>query len=158
VTARVTNASACAAGAREEALRQTFCSTHVVLRCREGAWVSLTDPPAELHAESEACENIGVWPVLVGERSDRSTVLCSPIILADHPEIAPESPGDLFDSAEIDQMLVLNILAMTDEERREMRDCDPRARQILERTESLTGEEMMRLNGAVRELGMVRAR
>jgi hypothetical protein len=158
VTARVTNASACAAGAREEALRQTFCSTHVVLRCREGAWVSLTDPPAELHAESEPCENIGVWPVLVGERSDRSTVLCSPIILADHPEIAPESPGDLFDSAEIDQMLVLNILAMTDEERREMRDCDPRARQILQRTESLTGEEMMRLNGAVRELGMVRAR
>ena len=63
-------------------------------------------------------------------------MLASPIILSDHPEIAPESPGDLFDSGEIDQMLVLNILAMTDEERRDMRDSDPRAREILERTEA----------------------
>ena len=76
--------------------------------------------------------------MLVGEQGDRSTLLASPIILSDYPEIAPESPGDLFDSGEIDQMLVLNILAMTDEERRDMRDCDPRAREILERTEALS--------------------
>ena len=54
-------------------------------------------------------------------------------------------------------MLVLNILAMTDEERRDMRDCDPRAREILERTEALSDEQIMRLNGAVREFGVVRA-
>ena len=85
-------------------------------------------------------------------------MLASPIILSDHPEIAPESPGDLFDSGEIDQMLVLNILAMTDEERRDMRDSDPRAREILERTEALSDEQIMRLNGVVREFGLVRGR
>jgi hypothetical protein len=145
-------------GGREDALRQTFCSTHAVLRASTGAWVSLTDPPEELRVDAEQCENIGVWPVLVGDEHDRSTVLASPIILSDHPEIAPESPGDLFDSGEIDQMLVLNILAMTDEERREMRDSDPRSREILERTEALSGEQIMRLNGAVREFGLVRGR
>ena len=79
--------------------------------CAGGAFVSLTDPPPGLRAEAEACVNAGVWPVLVGEAGDRSTMLSSPIILPDHPQIAPESPGDLFDAGEIDQMLVLNILA-----------------------------------------------
>lgn len=145
-------------GAREDALRQTLCSTHVVLRACHGAWVSLTDPPAELRADAEGCENAGVWPVLVGEEGDRSTMLASPIILSDHPETAPESPGDLFDSGEIDQMLVLNILAMTAEERRDMRDSDPHAREILERTEALSHEQIMRLNGVVREFGLARGR
>jgi hypothetical protein len=158
LTVRVTNTTPWAGATREDALRQTFCSTHAVLRAPAGAWVSPTDPPEALRAEAEACECSGVWPVLVGEAGDRSTMLASPIILCDHPEIAPESPGNLFDSGEIDQMLVLNILAMTDEERREMRDCDPRAREILERTEALSNEEIMRLHGAVRELGLVRAR
>lgn len=143
---------------RKDALRSTFCSTHIVLRAHDGAWVSLADPPEALRSEVEACENSGVWPVLVGEEDDHSTMLASPIILADHPQIAPESPGNLFDSGEIDQMLVLNILAMTEQERRDMRDSDPRAREILERTEALTNEEIMRLHGAVREFGLVRAR
>jgi hypothetical protein len=154
----VANATPWAGSTRESALHQTFCSTHAVLRTRNGAWVSLSDPPEALRPQAEACENSGVWPVLVGEAGDRSTVLASPIILSDYPEIAPESPGNLFDSGEIDQMLVLNILAMTEEERRDMHDSDPRAREILERTEALTSEEIMRLNGAVREFGLVRGR
>jgi hypothetical protein len=96
--------------------------------------------------------------VLVGDGDDRSTMLSSPIILEDHPRIAPESPGDLFDGGEIDQMLVLNILSLTDEEKAEMRDSDPRTREILERTESLTPEQVMSLHGAVREFGMARER
>ena len=83
-------------------------------------------------------------------------MLASPIILEDHPRIAPESPGDLFDGGEIDQMLVLNILSLTDEEKAEMRDCDPRAREILERTEALTEDELMRLHGTIREFGSTR--
>jgi hypothetical protein len=94
--------------------------------------------------------------VLVGARGARDTLLSSRIILPDYPEIAPESPGDLFDGGEIDQMLVLNILAMTEEERRDMRDCDPKTREILERTEALSEEELMRLHGTIREFGMVR--
>jgi hypothetical protein len=158
ITVRVRNESAFDGGDREAALLQTFCSTHVVLRARGGAFVSLTDPPPEHAAAAAGCENAGVWPVLVGEAGDRSTVLASPIILEDHPQIAPESPGDLFDGGEIDQMLVLNILSLTEEERREMRDADPRTREILERTEALSEEELMRLHGAIREFGMARGR
>ena len=94
--------------------------------------------------------------MLVGEPGDRHTLLASPIILEDHPRIAPESPGDLFDGGEIDQLLVLNILSLTDEEKAEMRATDPRTREILERTEGLSEDELMRLHGAVREFGMAR--
>ncbi len=158
ITLRVWNASPFAGTTREAALEQTFCSTHAVLRATGGAFVSLTDPPAERADAARACQNAGVWPVLVGAEGDRGTVLASPMILPDYPEIAPESPGDLFDGGEIDQMLVLNILSMTEAERRDMRDCDPRTREILERTEGLSDEELMRLHGTIREFGMARGR
>jgi hypothetical protein len=142
---------------REAALARTFCSTHTVLRAAgDGAFVSLTDPPDALRAHAEACENAGTWPVLVGEPSARDTLLSSPIILEDHPRIAPESPGDLFDGGEIDQLLVLNILSLTDEEKAEMRATDPRTREILERTEALTPDELMRLHGAIRDWQVLR--
>ena len=83
-------------------------------------------------------------------------MLSSPIILEDHPRIAPESPGDLFDGAEIDQMLVLNILSLTDAEKAEMRATDPRAREILDRTEALTPDELTRLHGTIREWQVLR--
>jgi hypothetical protein len=142
VTVRVRNTTPVPQGAdRQRVLQQTFCSTHTVLR---GArFVSLTDPPEALRAQAEACENMGTWPVLVGE----DTMLSSPIILPDNPEVAPESPGDLFDGGEIDQLLTLSILAMTDEEKGEMRAADPRTRAILERTEALSRDELMRLHG-----------
>jgi hypothetical protein len=91
--------------------------------------------------------------VLAGEPGQRDTVLSSPIILEDHPRIAPESPGDLFDGGEIDALLTLNILSLTEAEKAEMRDGDPRAREILERTEALSEEQLMRLHGAIREFG-----
>jgi hypothetical protein len=126
------------------------------MRARDGSWVSATDPPEPVRAPAATCVQDGWWPVLVGEEGDRRTVLASPIILSDHPAIAPESPGNLFDSGEIDKMLVLNILAMTEDERRDMRDADPRAREILDRTEALSEEDIMRLHGAVREFGLAR--
>ena len=140
---------------REEALARTFCSTHTVLRtAAAGAFVSLTDPPDALRAAAEGCENQGTWPVLaggVGGGRLSDTLLSSPIILEDHPRVAPESPGDLFDGGEIDQMLVLNILSLTDDEKAEMRATDPRAREILERTEALTPDELLRLHGTIRD-------
>ena len=98
------------------------------------------------------CENAGLWPVLVGAPGARDTVLASPIILEDHPRIAPESPGDLFDGGEIDELLALNILALTDAEKAEMAASDPRVREILERTEGLTPEQLMALHGTVRDV------
>jgi hypothetical protein len=98
-------------------------------------------------SEATACWNAGCWPVLVGEPGQTDTMLASPIILEDHPRIAPESPGDMFDGGEIDQLLVLNILALTDEEKAEMAACDPRAAEILARVENLDPEQLMCLHG-----------
>jgi hypothetical protein len=92
----------------------------------------------------------------VGDPGRATTVLSSPIILEDYPRVAPESPGDLFDGGEIDQLLILNILALTDEEKVEMAASDPRAREILERTEALTPDQLMALHGTIREFGMAR--
>jgi hypothetical protein len=156
LTVRIENRTPFPGGTREEALERTFCSTHTILRARNGALVSATDPPPELRAAVEACSNEGTWPVLVGEPGERHTMLSSPIILEEYPRVAPESPGDLFDGGEIDQLLTLNILSLTEEEKEEMRASDPRAREILDRTEALSEQELMRLHGAIRDLRVVR--
>jgi hypothetical protein len=156
LTVTIANTSPWPGGPREAALEHTFCSTHTILRAPGGAFASLTDPPAELRDAAQACRNEATWPVLVGEPGRRDTLLSSPIILEDHPRIAPESPGDLFDGGEIDQLLALNILSLTDEEKAEMRASDPRAREILDRTEALSNEELMALHGAVRDFSEVR--
>jgi hypothetical protein len=137
-----------AGGSRHDALARTFCSTHVLLQARHGGvFVSLTDPPQDLAAEAATCRNAGCWPVLVGEPGRSDTMLASPIILEDHPRIAAESPGDMFDAGEIDQLLVLNILALTEEEKAEMAASDPRAAEILRRVQSLGPEQLMALHG-----------
>lgn len=136
---------------REDALERTFVSTHVVLDARGAAFVSLTDPPPRRAEVARACVNTGTWPVLAGTPPARDTMLCSPIILPDYPRIAPESPGDLFDSGEIDELLALNILALTDAEKEEMRASDPRAAEILDRTSQLTREQLLQLHGRMRE-------
>ncbi len=155
VAVGISNTTPWSGGERGEAVKQALISAHMVLRTSGGAFVSLTDPPAELREAAARCRNAGTWPVLVGEPGDRTTVLSSPIILPDYPEIAPESPGDLFDGGEIDQMLILNVLSLTDDEKREMRGSDPRAREILDRCASLTPDQLMRLYGSIRELGPV---
>lgn len=90
------------------------------------------------------------WPVLVGSEGD--SILSSPIILYDYPQIAPESPVSLFDGTEIDEILMLRIMTLTDEEKDEMRRGDDRVREILERTESLTPEAFMKLHGTIRSM------
>jgi hypothetical protein len=153
LTARIENVTPWAGGSREAALRRTFCSTHTVLRVRGGSFVSMTAPPPYLRDPAGDCQNRGTWPVLVGDAGQRDTLLSSPIILEDHPRIAPESPGDLFDGGEIDQLLILNILSLTDAEKAEVRCTDPRARELLDRCEALSPQELMRLHGrTVREL------
>ncbi|AUX46843.1 hypothetical protein SOCE26_083520 [Sorangium cellulosum] len=134
-----------------------FHSTHVVMTIAAGAFVSLADTPAELRVLAAACENRGAWPILAGERGAHDTVLASPIVLEDWPEVAPESPGDLFDATEIDEILGLRILTLTDDEKREMCAFDPRARELLERTELLSSDELLRLHGALRRIAPVDA-
>jgi len=141
---------------REAALKGSFLSTHTILQVDGGEFISLTDPPEMFAAAAKECQNLHTWPVLAGEAGDKRYLLSSPIILPDYPQIAPESPGDLFDNTEVDQLLFLNILALTDEEKEEIRATDPKARDILERSESLTMDDFMNMHGAIRDFRTLR--
>jgi hypothetical protein len=152
LTVRIENDTPWPGGERAELMRRTLCSTHTAIELEGGAFVSLADPPAWLRAPAAACENVGTWPVLVGEPGARDRLLSSPIVLEDYPRVAPESPGDLFDGGEIDQLLILNVLALTDAEKDEARASDPRVRELLERTEGLGPEQLMALHGTIRDL------
>jgi hydrogenase maturation protease len=137
---------------RDYGLMRSLVSAHVVLGIEDGEFVSLLDPPDALRTLVEDCHNQGTFPVLVGEEGRRDAMLASPIILYDYPQIAPESAGDLFDGTEIDEILSLRIMTMTDEEKSEMRQSDERARQMLERTETMPMEQLMKLHGVLRGL------
>jgi hypothetical protein len=137
---------------RADALMYSLVSAHTILALENGQFISMLDPPETLRTLVDECRNLGTWPVLVGEEGDRDMMLSSPIILYDYPKIAPESPGGLFDGTEIDEILSLRILTMTEEEKRQMRQSDQRARQILERTESMPPEQFMKLHGVLRGL------
>jgi hypothetical protein len=137
---------------REGALLRSLVSAHTILGVEDGAFVSAVDPPESLRELSAGCRSIGSWPVLVGEEGQHDTILSSPIIMYDYPQIAPESAGDLFDGTEIDEILSLRIMTLTEEEKREMRESDERARQLLERTETLPVEQLMKLHGVLRGL------
>ena len=141
---------------RDEALPLSFVSAHLLLGITGGEFVSLLDPPEAYRASVAACSNEGVFPVLAGEEPDRSLMFCSPIILYDYPKIAPESEGDFFDGTEMDEMLTLRVLTLTDAEKQEMRAGDPRARRILERTEELTSDAMLKAHGVIRGLREIR--
>ena len=88
----------------------------------------------------------------VGEADERTAMLCSPILLYDYPQVAPESAGDFFDSTEMDEMLTLRVLTLTDEEKAQLRGGDDRVRQMLERTEATAREQLQRTHGAIRSL------
>jgi hypothetical protein len=147
-----TSFEATAQTSREDALLSSLVSTHTVLGVQDGRFISLFAPPERLSELVASCKNLGTWPVLVGEEGQLDTMLSSPIILYDYPRIAPESAGDLFDGTEIDEILSLRIMTLTDEEKREMSQSDERAREILERTETMPVEQLMKLHGVLRGL------
>jgi hypothetical protein len=142
---------------RDAALLRSLASTHTVLWAEGGEFVSLIDPPLELKALAATCQNHGTWPVLVGELGETDTILSAPIILYDYPQVAPESPGDLFDSTEIDEILTLRILTLTDREKQAAAALDDRVRALLDRTGALDCNQMLALHGTVRELRPVPA-
>jgi hypothetical protein len=142
------NTSAAVPASRPEALRSSLVAAHTLFAVRGGRFVSLLEPPLWATEAAAACDNVHTFPVLCG----RDVVLSSPIILYDHPRIAPESPGPLFDSGEIDEILSLRTLTLTEEEKREARATDPQAAALLDRVDSLPDELLARLHGAVRSL------
>jgi hypothetical protein len=148
----VANETRCGpAVSRDDALRVSLIGTHAVMATC-GSFVSLLDPPPSASAAVASCRNVNAFPVLAGRNGDRSLLLSSPIVLYDNPQIAPESHGDFFDATEIDELLTLRTITLTDEEKREARRTDPRAADLVDRVESLPPEMMSKLHGAVRSL------
>jgi hypothetical protein len=137
---------------RDDGLRYSLIAAHLLVAVLGGTFLSLTDPPQWAAAEAAASTNIGTWPVLAGPDDCRDLLLSSPVILYDHPEVAPESAGDLFDATEIDEILTLRTLALTEDERRQARATDPRAAELIDRLDVLPPEMLDRMHGAIRYL------
>jgi len=140
------------AGARrDEAIRRSLGAAHTMLSVEDGAFVSLLEPPEWARPAAAGCVNLHTWPVLVGE-GRRDLMLSSPIILYDYPAISPESAGDLFDATEIDEILTLRTMVLTDAEKREARATDDRAAAIIDRVDAMPPELLDRLHGTIRYL------
>lgn len=154
LTVRVENTTPFAAldARRDEALRSSMLSTHLILRLEGGAFVSMLDPPAWAKEAARACTSRGTHPVLAGAAGQHDLLLASPIILYDHPRVAPESPGDLFDATEIDELLTLRTATLTAAEKRLARATDARAKAIIDRVDTMPPEVWDRLHGAMRDL------
>jgi hypothetical protein len=133
---------------RDDAMAQSLIAVHTILAIDDGRFVSLLDPPDDAGHVTSICHSEGAFPVLIGQDDD--VVLSSPIILYDHPEVAPQSPGDLYDSLEIDEILALRIMTLTDEEKSEARSTDPRAAAIIDRCDDMSPETLSALHGQMR--------
>jgi hypothetical protein len=137
-------------GDRDAMLEHSLVGAHLLLLVESAAFVSMLEPPDDAAAAVAACRNRHTWPVLIGDRSRRGLMLSSPIVLYDYPAVAKESQGDLCDAAEIDEILSLRILTMTDGEKREARATDPRAAAILDRVEAMSSADLDALHGTMR--------
>jgi hypothetical protein len=122
---------------RAEALRHSLLSTHLLARADGGRFIS--------PLLAQGCEQVNTWPVLATEADD--AVLGAAIVLPDHPQLAPESRGGLFDSTEIEEALLLHVMALSDAEREEA--TDPAVRAMIERVATTTPDELLALHGRV---------
>jgi hypothetical protein len=135
---------------KDDAIAVSLIGTHLVAEIADGDFVSLLDPPAAAADVVASCGHHRCFPVLAGPVGDHALMLVSPIILYDHPEIAEQSEGSLYDSTEIDEILTLRIMTMTDEEKANARATDPLAAQIIDRCDAMSPESMLNLHGVLR--------
>ncbi len=141
---------------KNDAIAHSFIGTHVIIEAHGPSFVSLLEPPDDASsAAAAACSQRRCWPVLGGSPGDTDLLLGLPIILYDYPEIAEQSTGALFDSTEIDEILTLRVMTMTDAEKAEARATDPRAREIIDRCDEMTPESMQAMHGILRDPGAI---
>jgi hypothetical protein len=136
---------------RPRALRSSLLSTHVVLRVEGGRFISPIENEGPRVAAVAACENVNTWPVLASPEDD--VVLGASMFLPDHPRIAPESLGGLFDNTEIEEALLLHVQTLSDTEREEIAATDPKVKAMIERAENATPEEIIGLHGRLESGG-----
>ena len=140
-----------AATDKEDAIARSLIGTHVIGEVAGGEFVSLLEPPATRRRPGGPMPPA---PVLAGARRAARRarpLLVSPIILYDHPEVAEQSEGALYDSTEIDEILTLRVMTMTDEEKAQARATDPLAAQIIDRCDAMSPEAMLNLHGVLRD-------
>jgi len=150
LTVRVENTARQGAGDPVESIRSSLIGAHLLVEGHGMTFVSLLEPPPEAREAAEGCQQDRCWPVLIGEPGGNDLVLGSPIILYDYPEIAAQSAGALFDATEIDEILTLRVMTMTDEEKSEARATDPRAASIIDRCDQMSPEALRELHGILR--------
>jgi hypothetical protein len=149
LTVTVRNTGARAAD-RDDAAGRSFLGAHVVAEITGAQFLSLLEPPQAAAAATERCAQHRCFPVLAGPAGDHSVLLISPIILYDHPEVAEQSEIPLFDCTEIDEILALRVMTLTDAEKQQARATDPRGAEIIDRCDAMTPEQLQRLHGVLR--------
>lgn len=122
---------------RGRALESSLISTHPIVRAPGSRFESATEHPE--------WASVNTFPVLATPEDD--TVLGATIVLPDHPQIAPESRGSLFDGTEIEEALLLHVHTLSDCEREAIAEGDPAVRAMVECAVATTPEEMLRLHG-----------
>jgi hypothetical protein len=150
VSVRVRNNGA-AARDRTDAIARSMIGTHIIAEVVGGRFVSLLEPPPAATGAVSRCSQHRCFPVLAGPPGADDMLLISPIILYDHPEVAEQSNTALYDCTEIDEILTLRVMTMTDEEKAQARATDPRAARIIDHCDAMSPEDMARLHGVLRD-------
>jgi hypothetical protein len=150
VSVRVRNVGE-AAGSKTDSIARSMIGTHLIAEVVGGEFVSLLEPPSGAAGAASRCRQHRCFPVLAGPAGTRDILLISPIILYDHPEVAEQSDTALYDCTEIDEILTLRVMTMTDEEKAQARATDPRAAQIIDRCDAMSSDAMARLHGVLRD-------
>lgn len=139
VVLRIENDTVTSSGLdRAGALARSLLSTHPVLKVTGGSFISALEVP---------CGSVNTFPVLAG--SQDAAVVGAAIVLPDHPQIAPESQGGLFDSTEIEEALLLHLQVLSDEERAAIAQSDPAVREMLARADAVGSQDILALHGRV---------
>jgi len=123
---------------RAGGLARSLISTQLLVRLSAGTFRSPLD---------SAPRSVNTYPVLATEADD--AVLGTTYVLPDHPQIAPESRGALFDSTEIEEALLLHVQVLSDDERAEIERADPAVREMIARAAAATPEDIIALHGRV---------
>jgi hypothetical protein len=139
------------AGDKNDAIARSMIGTHLIAEVVGGRFVSLLEPPPAATDAVSRCSQHRCFPVLAGPPGADDMLLISPIILYDHPEVAEQSNTALYDCTEIDEILTLRVMTMTDEEKAQARATDPRAARIIDQCDAMSPEDMARLHGVLRD-------
>ena len=150
VSVRLSNIGAAAVD-KDDAIARSMIGSHLLAEVIGGQFVSLLEPPATAADAVSRCGRHRCFPVLAGPPGSQDMLLISPIILYDHPEVAEQSNAALYDCTEIDEILTLRVMTMTDEEKAQARATDPRAAQIIDHCDAMSPDAMARLHGVLRD-------